>query len=193
MGYYCELNKHEFHDRIIVELGCGPALASIGAALAGPTAIIATDGDEDSVQLARENISLNALITNECNIQCQQLLWGNQVQISNIQSLIRKLRLQIGGEVDNENHFADVVLAADVAALPYTEYYKDLVDTMKSLCNPSGFILLAYERRHVSEDNFFEIAREHFEIIRLSRSSIHPDFQSRPVHLYKLKTKTCIS
>jgi ribosomal protein L11 methylase PrmA len=46
----------------VVELGCGPGLNSITATLARAAFVYCTDGDDASVELARENFAENILL-----------------------------------------------------------------------------------------------------------------------------------
>lgn len=43
----------------VLELGCGPGLNSIIAAIAGASFVCCSDGDEMSVELAEENFKIN--------------------------------------------------------------------------------------------------------------------------------------
>jgi hypothetical protein len=61
---------------------------------------------------------------------------------------------------------ADIILASDVAALPYAHAYDALIDTMYTLCKPGGCVYLTYQRRHASEDDFFVRFRERFDVDR---------------------------
>jgi hypothetical protein len=74
-----------FVDKIAIEIGCGPALVSIVASMAGMKAVLATDGDTTSVQLAARNIAKNC---EGLSIRSQQLLWGNS---DHIQSALETL------------------------------------------------------------------------------------------------------
>lgn len=67
-----EKHSHWVHDRVVFELGAGPGLVSIVAALLNAKTVFATDGDPGVVKLAQRNIEANRVLSN-----CQALpyLW----------------------------------------------------------------------------------------------------------------------
>ena len=71
LSFYIEVNKKEFEGKTVIELGCGPALASIVASLAEALCVVATDGDLKSIELAKRNAGLN----NCKSMLSSQLLW----------------------------------------------------------------------------------------------------------------------
>ena len=75
-------NNALFRNRVVLELGAGTGLASIAAYKMGAKRVIATDGNEEVVDLARRNIAQNMNIddgrannSNSC-ITAKQLKWG---------------------------------------------------------------------------------------------------------------------
>jgi SAM-dependent methyltransferase len=62
----------------MLELGCGPGLVSmVGASLGLTSQVIATDGNPDVVQLAKENIRDNSqYYWNDTTVEAQELSWG---------------------------------------------------------------------------------------------------------------------
>lgn len=90
LAYFIESMASQFKNKIGVELGlshihffslfltmdtvgCGPGLVSVVASLADMRCIIATDGDEGSMQLTHQNLTRNC--SKMKNAYCQQLLW----------------------------------------------------------------------------------------------------------------------
>ena len=120
-------------------------MASIVAAMAAAKSVLATDGDQISVNLTAKNFEqLGNLGHNLGNstgyaVSTRKLLWGNEEDLGH--PIIRKR--------------FDVVLAADVVASPYEKAFEDLLVTLKALVKPSGVIWLCYQRRHVSEQQGF--------------------------------------
>lgn len=179
LAHYLEQYPSTIKDKIVVELGCGPGLASMGSVLCGAAWTVATDGDSVSVDLAEENIVNNNL--NALNISCRKLYWGDDEDIKACKDTLRYACRQTE---------ADVILAADVAALPYAAAYGALVQTFSDLLTDQGIVLLCYQRRHASEDEFFELLSKIFHVERLHRSSIHEDFRSSPIFIFSCKRKS---
>lgn len=84
-----------------------------GRIITGAGYTIATDGDDASISLAKDNISIN-LKDSSC-IHCEQLLWGNDVHMKNIATKIAEYR-NLHSQKYSTDHIekADIVLAADV-------------------------------------------------------------------------------
>ena len=160
-------------NKTVIEFGCGPGLTSIVAALAGSSRVICTDGDPQSVHLANENIGLN--LSNSILCKGQILLWDNE---DHIKEAIKS----------NDHNLYDVAIASDVAALPYVEFFDQLINTLLQLVKPDGVVYLSYQRRHIEEDLFFEKAKSHFNFIQLPKDNIHKDFKDRKdIVIFKLK------
>ncbi len=175
LAQYIEDNPSIVADLSCIELGCGPGLTSIVAALANPKNIVATDGDSISVELTNENmkqqLSLKKRIKTKANAKV--LLWGNDKHLS---SFIDKY---------------DTILVADVVAVPYEQAYHDLLYTLKYLLKPLGKIYLCYQQRHTSENTFFNLFYQQFHVVEIDQNELHPDFrntntqvQVRPIKLY---------
>lgn len=77
-AYMESLGPNFWRDKSVIELGCGTGLGSIVAHYLGAKRVLATDGNSDVVELARENILKNTL-------NCSRMLtatrfhWGDQV------------------------------------------------------------------------------------------------------------------
>ena len=85
----------------------------------------------------------------------------------------------------------DVVIASDVAALPYASAYTSLINTMYDLTTatptatgvprqPTGIIYLCSKLRHVSEtDDFLPLFNTFFHVTKLpAHVWLHPDFMN---------------
>jgi ribosomal protein L11 methylase PrmA len=148
---------HQFLGKRVVELGCGPGLCSVAAGLAGASDVIATDGDDKSVQLTALNISQNDLSSTTRAIK---LFWGDFDDLRAVQSAwrddLRGMALV----------YADFIIASDVAACPYAAAYISLLETMTALSGPETTVLLACQKRHSSENEFFNMMKEKFDVVR---------------------------
>ena len=72
----------------------------------------------------------------------------------------------------------DVIVAADVVAVPYLDAFDALIDTFQALSDPHTVILLAYTKRHFSEETFFvKLAQRGFACIALPATEVHADFR----------------
>jgi len=202
LAKYMEDHMAEICGKHCVELGCGPALTSIACAFAQPASIVATDGDDISVELARENIRRNlcpsssatatatAAVDNSagagagggagehtapspCVCTAERLLWGDAADLQNFPA-----------------NTYDVVLAADVVAVPYEGAYLALLNTMQHLLRPGGCLWLCYQQRHASEkEGFFDLFHEMFDVEQIETQQLHRDFRNTlvPIHIFKAR------
>eukprot|EP01031_Cornospumella_fuschlensis_P032740 gene32740-39578_t len=198
--------EHQFEfyglrGKQILELGCGTGFLSVLCSVMGAKLVIATDGDDLSVDLTRENFESNAVALSGAYV-CSRLLWGNEGDMQLVHGLLR----------DGQS-YPDVILAADVrggtlecfsvhlyvfrsnlvyhsalesfflclvpyfatlsqvVAAPYAAAYEDFVRTLDGLCDTDTVVLLAYQRRHRDEDRCFELLAATFHVSRLPRSA----------------------
>jgi predicted nicotinamide N-methyase len=169
LAEYLERHAFEFLlGKKIVEIGSGPGLISVASSLGNADLVCCTDGDEIAVALAEENLKINC--NKKTNFVTKRLLWGDQADIDGV--------LRISGSK------YDVIVASDVAALPYEKHYSNLVETLHQLCHSGSRLLLCYQRRHSSESNFFELLKTKFIIQKVSRLELHSDFRDKPIILY---------
>lgn len=156
----------------VVELGTGPGLVAIAAALLGAAEVEATDGDAELLSLTEGNIELNIKsedIRQRCH--CTKLMWGDHAAAAALRPPF------------------DIVLAADCAAVVYEHAFEDLVSSLVSLSGPSSIVLLAYQRRHRSEDVFFELLQLRFTVSEVPEKFIHPDFKGSNIQIFDLKLR----
>lgn len=158
----------------VVELGTGPGLVAVAAAMLGAAEVVATDGDEELLSLTEENLNDNVTriagedVRRRCRVS--QLMWGDSEAVEAMQPPF------------------DVVLAADVAALVYEEHFSGLVSSLAGLSNENSIILLAYHRRHTDEDVFFEKLAGAFTYSVVPDESIHPEYArgQSPITIFRL-------
>jgi len=143
--------------KTVVELGCGAGLTGICAALLGAKVVL-TDLPS-SLELAKQAVRMNKEVFASAGVQqplVQPLEWGNQEQISQLPRSV------------------DLILAADVVFKQ--EHFHALVVTIRTILTkrhcetmdaPSS-CLIAYKRRHSSEEWFFsELQQTGFQLREL--------------------------
>jgi predicted nicotinamide N-methyase len=163
----------QLEGKRVVELGTGPGLGAIAAALCGAAEVVATDGDAELLSLTAENLDLNVTpilgraARDRC--RCAQLLWGDDAAAVSL------------------NPPFDIVLAADCAAVVYAHAFRDLVSSLVALSTVTSTVLLSYHRRHKEEDAFFVCLRQRFSVHLVPSSSIHPDFADSGISLFALR------
>mmetsp|Transcript_12762 Transcript_12762/g.23931 ORF Transcript_12762/g.23931 Transcript_12762/m.23931 type:complete len:397 (-) Transcript_12762:53-1243(-) len=116
-------------DKIVLELGCGAAMASIAASKLGAKRVIATDGNAEVLELARRNLEFNNILPNYDGIegkphrllgQASYLKWGSIDTVDFSES-------------------ADIVIGSD---LTYNSgSWGVLADTVESILKPNGIFL----------------------------------------------------
>lgn len=193
LGKYIESNPHIIQGSKCIELGCGPGLCSVVCAVSSiPASIMATDGDEISVELTRKNLQSNL---DRANVNTNKKDKDKNKDNSNDDERFTAEKLLWGeGNFDlaMHQHQYDVVLAADVVAVPYEGAYRDLLYTLQSIVKPTGTIWLCYQQRHLSEqEGFFTDFRKLFHVEQMKKEELHVDFQNTlvPIQLFKATVK----
>ncbi|KAL1021675.1 hypothetical protein UPYG_G00016410 [Umbra pygmaea] len=142
--HYLETNVQQFNlvDKAVLELGAGPGLVSIVAALLGAL-VTATDLPE-IVSNLRANLLRNTRGRCRHIPQAAVLSWGPDVEHTFPKSSYRY----------------DYVLAADVVYLH--DYLEDLLMTMKHFCCPGTTLIWANKIRFKADLEFTEIFKYAF-------------------------------
>jgi hypothetical protein len=97
--------------------------------------------------------------------------------------MVRRLLWKNSGDIRkaiaaNGGRQYDVLIASDIVALPYLDYIPDLLDVISKLLASDGVFYLAYQRRHSSEEIFFEQLRaRNFSLEEIPRKRLHKDFR----------------
>jgi predicted nicotinamide N-methyase len=145
----------------VIELGCGVGLVSIVAStlLSETAQVVATDYDSKLLELVERNASKNLKEKESKRLRTKVLKWGSTCP------------------KDGEN--VDLILGSDIVACPYAEALPLLVKTLCDLMSNGARAIIAYKPRLKSEDIFFQLAREKFDIKWIGRSKIHRDFNKR--------------
>lgn len=133
MGWYLEnaLGPKSLQGKTVIELGAGVGFGGLIANQLGARAVVITDGNQDVLKLANENIKINVQSDALSTVSTAQLRWGT----------------------DDIDSFArdqwDYVLASDVT------YRKDswpiLMKTLADLATSKTTVLLSMEPRNVGE------------------------------------------
>ena len=140
------LDRYELARLRVVELGCGLAVPSIAAALAGAR-VLATDWSTDALGFARENAARNGVA-----LETAVVAWQDP------------LPLTTRGEWD-------VVLAADL--LYENRNVPLILELLPRLVNDRGRVLLADPGRPAAQ-TFLAAAAAHWRIDPLERDPEHP-------------------
>lgn len=84
LDFMAQEERDFFQGKTVLELGCGTGLASIAASKFGAANVIATDGNEEVVKLAKQNLennniyaSTNSQSSSERTGEAQYLKWGS--------------------------------------------------------------------------------------------------------------------
>lgn len=148
--------------KTVLELGSGVGLVSVIAARLGALRVLATDGDPKSVSLTRENLLRNGI---DARATAAQLLWGHAS--------------------NNVHGSFDVVLAADVVALPYKDDFEDLVKSLVLHTHAGSVLLLAHKPRGAVEELFFDLMQPHFrKEPTIGPEDLHPDFIGEDISVH---------
>ncbi|OWZ22039.1 putative membrane protein [Phytophthora megakarya] len=169
LSLYLASHRNLVKGKRVLELGCGPGLVGVVAAHLEPKNVVITDGDPASVALTRRNIKVNHLSEEVCT--AEEYLWG-----------------------DLEHHLVrasehDVILGADIVACPYASAFEALMKSLQKLAGPDTLVLIAYKKRQNSEEKFFEILQEIFEIVPIDRMELHADFQEGDIVIFQARLK----
>ena len=151
---YVAANRESFRDRYVCELGCGLGVVAIllDKLNVGAT-IVATDGDDMTLDLLNKNINGNG-----CSERlCARKLWWSEAP-ADAEAFLGDLAAAGGGGGGNRRF--DVILAADViyddaAVLPLAATAAAL------LARPGGEMVLGFSRRNVPIGAFHAAAAKH--------------------------------
>mmetsp|Transcript_16842 Transcript_16842/g.39110 ORF Transcript_16842/g.39110 Transcript_16842/m.39110 type:complete len:869 (-) Transcript_16842:62-2668(-) len=142
------LKRHrQFKKRRVLILGAGIGFAGVVAATCTSAKHVeVTDGDNNAVEIIRENLALNSSSFRAKKVCSRRLLWGESAEA------IKPF---------------DWILAADVVY--HADSHMQLLGTMKRLLKPSGSVLLFAPPRNGSLDQFVISAGAHFDHIETTR------------------------
>lgn len=135
MSEFIVENQPLFENKTICELGAGLGYLAILIDKIGVSKkIVATDGDDDTLELLLSNIEKN-----QSTAQVSKLWWGQYDSFLEV----------------NPERF-DVVIGADII---YEEsQIAPLIQTVNAILNDDGYFYLAFARRNVKMDTVLEVA-----------------------------------
>lgn len=155
-GWYLEneIGSKQITDKSILELGAGVGFTSLIAESLGATDVVISDGNEDVLKLADENILINVPESERQYIRTAKIRWNTEDE--------DKFML------DKYNKPWDYIIAADVTYLKKNR--PDLISSIAKLSGPNTITLLSMEPRNVDEvqDVISEIEKKGLSWIDLS-------------------------
>ena len=159
------LERGNLTQKRVVELGAGcGGLGSIAALRAGAT-VVATDGDDEIIDLLDRNVRSACA---ECNYRgAIPLRWGESLE---------PVLERLGGP-------ADLVLAADIVYPATKRFWPAFFDTLRELDAPC---LLSHARRYQDLDQAF------FALAETSGFEAHPVDAAPPGAIFRLVRRTIV-
>ena len=115
----------------LLELGGGVGFTSLVANALGAADVIVTDGNEDVLQLARENIRINVPSDSQAVVRTAQLRWSTDDELK-----FDKLPI-------------DFIVASDVTYRKSA--WPELIGTISRLSNPNTVTILSMEPRNIGK------------------------------------------
>ena len=147
-----ELGPQSVQGKSVLELGAGVGFTSLVASSLGAAEVVITDGNEDVLKLAEQNIALNlAAPEKESGVRTARLRWNTEDE----KSLLRA----------SSGQPWDFVFASDVT---YRKAgWADLVACISHLTGPNTQSILSMEPRNIGEvEGVLGLAREQGLTIR---------------------------
>ncbi|GFH45308.1 hypothetical protein CTEN210_01782 [Chaetoceros tenuissimus] len=145
LARYLERNQKLVQNKNVLELGCGPAVAGISAAVLGASEVILSDL-EYSLPLVRQNVEINHQSIHESGCQkvhCMEIDWFNPPEVDSISSISQQ----------KDKAFPQVILIADCVWLD--ELVNPLMNTVEKLSDLDTSILITYQRRGKKAHDIF--------------------------------------
>lgn len=137
-SWYLEnvIGRDKLKGASVIELGAGVGFTSLVAQYLGATDVVITDGNEDVLKLADENIVINIPEDEKQTIRTARLQWDTEDEDSFLTS-------------PKSNKPWDYIIAADVTYLKKNRPL--LLHTIAKLSGPTTTTLLSMEPRSVGE------------------------------------------
>ncbi|KAK9689827.1 hypothetical protein RND81_09G084000 [Saponaria officinalis] len=158
----------DFRNKRAVELGAGCGAVGMGVYLLGLHDVVLTD-ILPVMPALKHNLKKNKSVLNK-SLKIAQLYWGNHSQMKALSPPF------------------DIVLAADVVYL--VETVRPLVETMRELVKDDGVVMLGYQVRCPDADVlFWETVREFFEIEKVKKEDLHPEYAYEETDVYIFRKK----
>lgn len=140
------IGSSNLKDKSVIELGAGVGLTSLVANAMGADTVLITDGNEDVLKLADQNIDLNSIKNDKQKIQTARLRWNTEDEAS-VTSLLK----DAGGGTSSstQREYYDYIIASDVTYKKAA--WNDLLACIAHLSGPNSHTILSMEPRNVGE------------------------------------------
>jgi len=159
-------NPNYLADKRVLELGSGIGVTAIAAALLGAK-VTATDNNSDVLEILKTNVkNVSHIVKHPITVTAFE--WG-----SNLSQL---------------NPPYDIILGADVV---YGEGVVPLIQTLRALSTPAyktEIIITCEDHNPEAWASFKNLAEESYGIQYISQSELDEKYQTKSIHLIKLKT-----
>jgi predicted nicotinamide N-methyase len=157
------------------EIGAGCGVATCVLALScGIDRVVATELNEDNLELLRENCSrLPDDVASR--IECKKLKWGDEEDVDSLGAA----------------PFFDLVVATDVVY--YEDAMEDLVATLEKISEPKKTrILFSYGRNRQALGKFLRLVEGKFDVAEVPRDECDPLYQCTDVDVIELTRRSAL-
>ena len=134
----------QIKDKSVVEIGAGVGLTSLVANAMGATTTVITDGNEDVLKLADQNIDLNTVHNEKQKITTARLRWNSEDEVMVTNILKDALKIS-----STDKAYFDYIIASDVTYKKAA--WNDLMACIAQLTGPQSKAILSMEPRNVGE------------------------------------------
>lgn len=173
MAKYLERHREALGKRAksACEIGAGCGVATCVLALScGIGRVVATELNEDNLELLRENCS-RLPDDVACRIECKKLKWGDADDVESLGA--------------PTTPFFDLVVATDVVY--YEDAMEDLVATLEAISEPKKTrILFSYGRNRQALGKFLRLVEGKFDVAEVPRDECDPLYQCTDVDVIEL-------
>uniref|UniRef100_T1JII1 Methyltransferase small domain-containing protein n=1 Tax=Strigamia maritima TaxID=126957 RepID=T1JII1_STRMM len=166
--FFNENGTHTMENRTVLELGAGTGAVGLAASVFGAEVTL-TDLD-DHVALMNKNIVANRSVC-KGPVKAACLRWGQNVELAFPKP--------------------SYILCAD--CVYYDQSLEPLVKTINDLSNAETIVLFCYEERIDKNElhiHFTKLIGKNFNIERIPRERMHPQFCSPDLHILKLTRRS---
>lgn len=139
----------------VVELGAGLGLDGLLCAALGEGTVLLTDGDENALELLRDNADANGEAVGGCQVRCARLRWGEDEDLDGALGMLDSLDLVVAADVVYQEE-AVLPLVATVRALLEAGSVSDGAPGWRRQLGP--MFLLSFTRRGVPIDRLLDAA-----------------------------------